>query len=54
MKIALPKMLPYLRNQSSVEAAWCDLISRMVGNLKRTDNEMVVSKCVAVATAICT
>lgn len=52
-KIVLPKLLPRISSQSNIESAWADLISSLVGNLKRTDNTMVVSKCVAIATAIC-
>jgi len=53
-KIILPRLLPRISGQSSVEPGWAELISSLVGNLKRTDNEAVVSKCVAVAAAICT
>lgn len=53
-KIVLTKLLPHISSQSNVEPTWAELISSLVGNLKRTDNEAVVSKCVAVATSICT
>lgn len=51
--IVLQKLLTSVSTQSKVEPAWADLISNMVNSLKHSDDDNVVSRCVAVTTTIC-